>query len=52
MYAVGGAMRSFFSKSAPSTLFYSYLEVTPSTDEWVADYVPAAQVVMDKYGGR
>lgn len=32
--------------------YYSVLDVTPTTDTWVADYLPAAGKVMAKYGGK
>ncbi|MEO1480910.1 MAG: DUF1330 domain-containing protein [Myxococcota bacterium] len=32
--------------------YYSVLEVTPSTDEWVAGYLPTANRLVAKHGGR
>ncbi|MEM6638431.1 MAG: DUF1330 domain-containing protein [Pseudomonadota bacterium] len=31
---------------------YSVLEVTPTDDTWVADYLPAANALVKKHGGR
>jgi uncharacterized protein (DUF1330 family) len=33
-------------------IYYSVLDVTPSTDEWVADYIPTANKIMAKHGGK
>lgn len=32
--------------------YYSVLAVTPNTDTWVADYIPAANALVAKHGGR
>lgn len=32
--------------------FYSVLEVTPITDEWVADYIGPANKLVAHYGGK
>lgn len=32
--------------------FYSVLAVTPSRDDWVADYLPAANRLVAQHGGR
>ena len=32
--------------------YFSILEVTPTTDSWVADYVPASNKLVPKYGGK
>ncbi|MCO7223158.1 DUF1330 domain-containing protein [Pleionea sp. CnH1-48] len=32
--------------------YYSVLEVTPTTDEWVADYIGPANALVAKHGGR
>ena len=32
--------------------FYSVLEVTPTTDEWVADYIGPANKLVAQYGGK
>ena len=31
---------------------YSVLDVTPTSDTWVADYVPVANALVSKYGGK
>ncbi|MGI9626496.1 MAG: DUF1330 domain-containing protein [Longimicrobiales bacterium] len=31
--------------------YYSVLEVTPTADEWVSDYVGAANALVAKHGG-
>ncbi|MEM9057461.1 MAG: DUF1330 domain-containing protein [Pseudomonadota bacterium] len=32
--------------------FYSVLAVTPTTDDWVADYIAPANALVAKHGGR
>ncbi len=32
--------------------YYSVLDVTPTTDAWVADYVGPANKITAKYGGK
>ncbi len=32
--------------------YYSVLAVTPTTDQWVADYVEAANKLIKKHGGK
>ncbi|QBF83515.1 DUF1330 domain-containing protein [Shewanella maritima] len=32
--------------------YYSILEVTPTTDVWVADYIGPANKIVAKYGGK
>ena len=32
--------------------FYSVLEVTPTNDRWVTDYLPAANALVAKHGGQ
>ncbi|WP_144213092.1 DUF1330 domain-containing protein [Shewanella donghaensis] len=32
--------------------YYSVLEVTPTTDTWVADYIGLANELVAKYGGK
>jgi len=32
--------------------YYSVLDVTPTTDDWVADYVPVANELVKKHGGK
>ena len=32
--------------------YYSVLAVTPTDDDWVADYLPAANALVAKHGGR
>ncbi|WP_394751041.1 DUF1330 domain-containing protein [Spongiimicrobium salis] len=32
--------------------YYSILDVTPSTDTWISDYIPAANTLVTKHGGR
>ncbi|MEM6995708.1 MAG: DUF1330 domain-containing protein [Myxococcota bacterium] len=32
--------------------YYSILDVTPTSDAWVADYLPAANRLVAKHGGR
>ncbi|WP_117235542.1 DUF1330 domain-containing protein [Vibrio maerlii] len=34
------------------TTYFSVLEVTPTTDAWVADYVPVSNKLVTKYGGK
>ena len=31
---------------------YSVLAVTPSTDDWIPDYLPAANALVAKHGGK
>lgn len=33
-------------------IYYSILDVTPSTDKWIADYLPAASKLVTKHGGK
>ncbi len=33
-------------------MYYSVLDVTPTTDAWVADYMPVAERLVKKYGGQ
>ena len=32
--------------------YYSVLAVTPSNDDWVADYLPAANALVARHGGK
>lgn len=32
--------------------YYSVLAVTPSTDAWIPDYLPVANSLVTKHGGR
>ncbi len=32
--------------------YYSVLDVTPTTDEWVADYIGPANKLVAQYGGK
>lgn len=32
--------------------YYSVLAVTPSTDAWIPDYLPAANKLVAKHGGK
>ena len=32
--------------------YYSILDVTPTTDAWIADYLPTANRLVAKYGGQ
>ncbi|WP_420549537.1 DUF1330 domain-containing protein [Curvivirga sp.] len=32
--------------------YYSILEVTPTADDWVADYIGPANALVNKYGGK
>lgn len=32
--------------------FYSVLDVTPTSDDWIPDYLPAANALVAKHGGR
>jgi uncharacterized protein (DUF1330 family) len=32
--------------------YYSVLEITPNSDDWVADYVACASGLVAKYGGK
>jgi len=32
--------------------FYSILEVSPTSDDWIPDYLPAANALVTKHGGR
>ncbi|WP_435256603.1 DUF1330 domain-containing protein [Thioclava sp. FR2] len=32
--------------------YYSYLEVTPSSDGWIPDYLPTANKLVAKHGGK
>ncbi len=32
--------------------FYSVLAVTPTNEDWIADYLPAANALVAKHGGR
>lgn len=34
------------------TTYFSVLEVTPTTDEWVADYIGPANKLVAQYGGK
>lgn len=33
-------------------MYYSVLDVTPTTNEWVADYVAVSGKVVEKHGGK
>ena len=33
-------------------IYYSVLDVTPSTNEWVSDYIPTANKLVTKHGGK
>lgn len=32
--------------------YYSILAVTPTSDDWVADYLPAANALVAQHGGK
>jgi len=32
--------------------YYSVLAVTPTTDDWIPDYLPAANALVAKHGGK
>ncbi|MEM9222242.1 MAG: DUF1330 domain-containing protein [Pseudomonadota bacterium] len=32
--------------------YYSVLAVTPTTEDWIADYLPAANALVSKHGGK
>jgi len=32
--------------------YYSVLEVTPTTEDWIAEYLPSANALVEKHGGR
>lgn len=32
--------------------YFSVLDVTPTSDAWVAEYVPVANALVAKYGGK
>lgn len=32
--------------------YYSILDVTPTTDAWIPEYLPAANKLVKKHGGR
>ncbi|MEM6934462.1 MAG: DUF1330 domain-containing protein [Pseudomonadota bacterium] len=32
--------------------YYSVLEVTPKEDDWIPDYLPAANALVAKHGGK
>lgn len=32
--------------------YYSYLNVTPSNDEWISDYLPVANKLIEQHGGK
>ncbi len=32
--------------------YYSVLAVTPTTDEWIADYIAPAKALVAKHGGK
>lgn len=32
--------------------YYSVLAVTPKTDEWIPDYLPTANALVAKHGGK
>ena len=32
--------------------YYSVLEVTPTSDAWIPDYLPAANALVTRHGGR
>lgn len=32
--------------------YYSVLEVTPSDDAWIPDYLPTANKVIERHGGK
>ena len=32
--------------------YYSVLDVTPSSEEWIPDYLPAANKLVAKHGGK
>jgi len=33
-------------------MYYSVLDVTPTTDEWIPKYLPTANRLVAKYGGK
>lgn len=35
-----------------SNKYYSVLEVTPTTDEWMADYIEPANKLVSQHGGK
>ncbi|MEM8585527.1 MAG: DUF1330 domain-containing protein [Bacteroidota bacterium] len=32
--------------------YYSILDVTPSSDSWIPDYLPTANKLVDQHGGK
>ncbi|PHN02750.1 DUF1330 domain-containing protein [Flavilitoribacter nigricans] len=32
--------------------YYSILDVTPTTEEWIPDYLPTANRLVEKHGGK
>ena len=32
--------------------YYSVLDVSPTSEEWIADYLPVANRLVPKYGGK
>ena len=32
--------------------YFSYLEVTPTNEDWIPDYLPTANKLVKKYGGK
>ena len=32
--------------------YYSVLAVTPKTEDWIPDYLPTANTLVEKHGGR
>ena len=32
--------------------YYSVLDVTPTTDSWIAEYLPTANKLVTQYGGK
>ena len=32
--------------------YFSYLEVTPTNEDWIPDYLPTANKLVEKHGGK
>lgn len=39
-------------KNQKIVAYYSVLDVTPTTDTWIPDYLPTANKLVAKYGGK
>lgn len=35
-----------------NTIYYSVLDVTPTSEEWIPGYLPVANRIIAKYGGK